>query len=107
MELPEVKLDGKTFWSRCKGEPGEPRDWIFQYDWPKSWSWIPDELGEEELVWVHDHKYKLYKNGLFYDIGHDWEEQCPIRLEKLTVEQKEIYPKFERAISLIPVINST
>jgi len=34
-ELPAVKLDGRSFWPQCRGERGNPREWIFQYYYPK------------------------------------------------------------------------
>ncbi|MDF7823591.1 sulfatase-like hydrolase/transferase [Pontiellaceae bacterium B12227] len=104
-QLPEVKLDGCSFWSQCQGEPGNPREWIFQYYWPKSWSWIPDELGEQELVWVHNQKYKLHGNGLFYDIVNDREERNPIPREQFTDEQKKVYRLFTEAIASMPKTN--
>ncbi|MFC7337906.1 sulfatase-like hydrolase/transferase [Haloferula chungangensis] len=104
-ELPGVELDGRSFWPQCKGEKGHPRECIFQYYWPKDWSWIPDELGKEELVWVHNRNYKLHKNGLFYDIVNDREEENPIPPDKLTDEQKEIRAMFEKAIASMPETN--
>ncbi|MDF7799959.1 sulfatase-like hydrolase/transferase [Pontiellaceae bacterium B1224] len=104
-KLPEVDLDGRSFWPQCKGEAGNPREWIFQYYWPKSWGWIPDELGDEELIWVHNQQYKLHGNGLFYDIVNDREELSPIPLEKLTSEQTEAYEMFKAAIASKPKTN--
>jgi len=104
-ELPTVELDGRSFWPQCKGKDGTPREWIFQYYWPKAWSWIPDELGEEELVWVHNQNYKLHKNGLFYDIVKDREELNPLPLDQLTDQQKKACEIFKKAIASMPETN--
>ncbi|WPJ96603.1 sulfatase-like hydrolase/transferase [Coraliomargarita algicola] len=107
-DLPEVQLDGRSFWPQCIGEAGAraPRDWIFQYYWPKSWSWIPDELGNEELIGVQNQHYKLYGNGLFYDIAKDREELSPIPLNQLTAEQQQTYEALKKAIASMPETNA-
>lgn len=104
-ELPEVELDGRSFWPQCLGEKGNPREWIFQYYWPKGYSWIPDELGEEELIWVQNHRYKYHNKGLFYDIQKDREEQHPLDLDSLNEEQKEVLQVFKSAIKSMPATN--
>lgn len=104
-ELPKVTLDGRSFWPQCQGETGNPREWIFQYYWPKAWSWIPDELGNKELIWVHNQNYKLHKNGLFYDLINDREELSPLPLDQLTKEQKEVHEMFVSAIESMPKTN--
>lgn len=104
-KLPDVELDGRSFWPQCVGKEGNPREWIFQYYWPKEWSWIPAELGEKELIWVHNQSYKLHGNGLFYDIVNDREELNPIPLERMTSEQRDLYEKFKEAIKTMPETN--
>lgn len=34
-QLPDVTLDGRSFWAQCQGRKGNPRQWIFQYYYPK------------------------------------------------------------------------
>lgn len=34
-ELPNVELDGRSFWPQCQGKAGNPRQYIFQYYYPK------------------------------------------------------------------------
>jgi arylsulfatase A-like enzyme len=105
VELPEVKLDGRSFWPHCKGEPGNPRDWIYQYFWPEIEDKVPAELGTDDIIWVHNQHYKLHGNGLFYDIVNDREELSPIPLEQLTGEQKEAFTMFKAAIASMPEAN--
>lgn len=104
-ELPDVTLDGRSFWQQCIGEEGNPRDWIYQYYWPKSLSWLPEELKQEELIWVQNQNYKLHGNGLFYDIVNDREELSPLPLDRLSEEQKEIHQTFKEAIASMPETN--
>lgn len=104
-ELPDVTLDGRSFWPQCLGQEGNPRDWIYQYYWPKSYSWIPDELGEKELIWVQNQRYKLYGSGLFYDLIEDREEQHAISFENRSSEQRALVEMFEDAIERMPESN--
>ncbi|MEP3482305.1 MAG: sulfatase-like hydrolase/transferase [Fuerstiella sp.] len=105
--LPEVKLDGRSFWPQCCGAIGSPREWIYQYYWPKSWSWIPDELGNKELTWVQNKQYKLHGNGLFYDIKKDREEKKALPKSQMTDEQRKVYTMFTKAIATMPKTNLT
>ncbi|TWU38856.1 hypothetical protein Q31b_39340 [Novipirellula aureliae] len=100
-------LTTRCFWPQCCGEKGTPGDWIYQYDWLKSWSWIPDELGAKELIWVQNQNDKLHGNGLFYDVQVDREEQSPIPESELTSEPKVVYRMFAEAIATMPATNPT
>lgn len=68
------------------------------FDKPSTYFVGADKLSEEELVWVHNQKYKLHKNGLFYDIVNDREERSPIPREKFTDEQAAMYQVFKRLL---------
>ena len=67
--LPPVTLDGRSFWPQCKGETGNPREWIFQYYYPK---FAPaakahgQGINKREIVWVQNQHYKLYRDGTLY-----------------------------------------
>ncbi len=103
--LPNVVLDGRSFWPQCQGETGNPRAFIFQYYWPKGYGWIPDELGEKELIWVQNAHYKLHGNGLFYDVSKDREEEHPIAERARTPEQRAVAGRLRAAIAAMPKTN--
>ena len=103
--LPDVTLDGRSFWPQCNGGKGNPRKWIYQYYWPKSYGWVPDELGEKELIWAHNARYKLHGNGLFYDLLKDREEERPIPPELRSKEERAAAKMLRDAIASMPVTN--
>eukprot|EP00903_Cladosiphon_okamuranus_P004065 g4063.t1 len=103
--LPSVELDGRSFWAQCQGLPGNPREWIFQYFWPKDSDPTLPELGGGNIVWAQNKSYKLHGNGLFFDIVNDREELNPIPGEKLTDEQRAVRAMLEKAIASMPAEN--
>ncbi len=77
--LPNVKLDGRSFWPQCQGQAGNPRQWIFQYYYPKWKNAAPNHtfngysieghgqgFNNNEIVWAQDQYYKLYRDGSLY-----------------------------------------
>jgi arylsulfatase A len=78
--LPEVVLDGRTFWPQCLGRPGNPRRWIFQYYYPKYQPAAErhgDGIGGIELVWAQNRDFKLYRDGTLYATA-DRQERHPL-----------------------------
>ena len=67
--LPEVTLDGRSFWPQCRGLGGNPREWIFQYYYPKFTAAAKEHgqgIGGNEIVWAQNQTYKLYRDGSLY-----------------------------------------
>lgn len=79
-ELPDVELDGRSFWPQCLGKTGNPRQWIFQYYYPK-FARAAKEHGQGvrnlEIVWAQNQRFKLYRDGTLYAVG-DRRETTPI-----------------------------
>lgn len=70
--LPEVELDGRSFWPQCLGEPGNPRDGIFQYYYPqykKAAERHGQGVNNLEIVWAQNQHYKLYRDGSLYAVS--------------------------------------
>jgi arylsulfatase A len=67
--LPNVTLDGRSFWPQCQGQQGNPRQWIFQYYYPK-FTKAAEKHGQgikgNEIVWAQNQHYKLYRDGSLY-----------------------------------------
>ena len=59
-KLPDVTLDGRSFWPQCLGKKGNPREWIFQYYNPRGKT--------EPVIWAQDQHYKLYSHGKFIEV---------------------------------------
>ncbi|MEM7146047.1 MAG: sulfatase-like hydrolase/transferase [Verrucomicrobiota bacterium] len=77
-KLPEVTLDGRSFWPQCLGEEGDPRKWIFQYYYPK-FTTAAEKHGQgvngNEIVWAQTPRYKLYGDGSLYAVADRYEEE--------------------------------
>ncbi|MFT4513755.1 MAG: arylsulfatase A-like enzyme [Planctomycetota bacterium] len=81
-KLPDVELDGQSFWPQCRNEKGDPRQWIFQYYFPK---FAPaakahgQGVRNREIAWVQNQHYKLYRDGTLYSVSdrHETEPIAP------------------------------
>ncbi len=79
--LPKVELDGRSFWPQCLGKKGNPRQWIFQYYYPKFVPAAKDHgqgVNQREIVWAQDQHFKLYRDGTLYAVK-DRHEKSPIQ----------------------------
>lgn len=79
-KLPNVELDGRSFWPQCLGQSGNPREWIFQYYYPKFKDAAKAHgqgVGGLEIAWAQDQFYKLYRDGTLYATS-DRHEKSPI-----------------------------
>ena len=63
--------DGRSFLPQIKGEKGNPRDWIFCHYDPKWGRW-------QKSSFVRTKQYKLYDDGIMYDVKSDPLEEKPI-----------------------------
>ena len=74
-QLPNVTLDGRSFWAQCVGETGNPREWIFQYYYPKAKDAAKKHgEGKPYIIWAQDQQYKLYSHGKFIQVKDRHEE---------------------------------
>lgn len=92
-------IDGRSFLPRLKGEPYTPRESVFvHYD--KN----PESLEPEfrRVRFAYDGRYKLYLDGQFFDIDHDYEEQNPLPVEELSPEILVVKNKLQATLDLMP-----
>jgi len=78
--LPNVELDGRSFWPQCLGQTGNPRKWIFQYYYPKFVQAAKNHgqgINRLEIVWAQNQHFKLYRDGTLYATS-DRHEETPI-----------------------------
>ncbi|MHC4400118.1 MAG: hypothetical protein ACYTG0_10605 [Planctomycetota bacterium] len=78
-KLPDVELDGRSFWPQCQGKIGSPRCELYHYYHPK-FSKAAERFGNRtpQIIWAHDQRYKLYENGGLYDTIADRLELHPL-----------------------------
>ncbi len=63
-------LDGRSFLPQLRGEPGDPRNWVY--------CWYSARRGDKPQAWARNQRYKLYADGSFYDVPNDWHEKNPL-----------------------------
>ena len=68
-------FDGRSFLPQLFGGAGNPRDSIFvHYDRDPSL----ETVQFPRVRFARTKRFKLYADGRFYDVPHDWEEKRPL-----------------------------
>jgi arylsulfatase A len=74
--VPDVELDGRSFWPQCVRQKGSPPQWIRQYYYPK-FGPAAEKHGQSvngrEIVWAQNQRYKLYKDNSFFAVADRYE----------------------------------
>ena len=93
-----LPLDGRSFLPQVRGEPGQPREWIYSY-------WVPLRASQTKNVGrrgaveqAFDRRFKLYSTGNFFDLDHDVEEKTALRPEDLRGEAAVAVRKLQAAL---------
>ena len=86
-------LDGSSFWPQLQGKPGSPRTSI--YCW-----YSRSGKDEQARVFSRTHRYKLYRNGEFYDIDNDVLEKQPLDSTSLDANAAEIRTRLQQVIEV-------
>ncbi len=91
--LPDDRVvDGRSFLPVLRGETDSARDWVFT-DFRPRFARIP------EVTFVHDHRYKLYDDGRFFDYENDLEEENPLDADDLTEEAAAAMARLRAAMA--------
>jgi arylsulfatase A len=90
IKLPgESKIDGHSFLPQLRGETGSPRQWIYSWYSPR---------GEPLREFAFTQKYKLYRNGEFFDLKADPAEKRPLKVASLSGEAAQAAPQLQAAL---------
>jgi arylsulfatase A len=85
------KVDGRSFLAQLRGEKGKPREWIY--------SWYSPEGGAEaQFEFAMNAKYKLYRDGRFFDLADDLEEKQPLDSDSLSDEARGAHRLLSQAL---------
>jgi len=85
----DMTIDGRSFLQQIRGEQGNPREWIY--------SWYSPRLEPIEEC-AFDRRYKLYRDGRFYDLTKDIAEKQPFTVDELTGEAATAAHKLRGAL---------
>ena len=88
----DLKLDGRSFWPQLRGQRGQPREWLYAWYSPRQ----NNDLTVREFAF--DQRYKLYRNGNFFDRQSDPAEAKPLRVPELSGEAATVAIKLQRAL---------
>ncbi len=102
--LPDVELDGRSFWAQCLGEAGNPREWIYQYHYPK-YKPAAEPHGQGirnlEIAWAQNKEFKLYADGTMYAL-EDRYEKMPISTKGASSLEKRNRKQLQAVIDSMP-----
>lgn len=92
----KLELDGRSFAPVLRSEPGSRESiycWYFRNGKPVSGG-RDHKAGES----ARDRRYKLYREGGFYDVPADFSEQNPLDPKQLTAEQRAARHRLQSVI---------
>ena len=86
IEVPaDQTLDGVSFWDQLQGNPGQPREWIYTYYFPRPHALrFNSPVNHPEIAYVRGRQYKLYSTGELFDVAAD-----PFELHVLPADDAE------------------
>lgn len=94
----ELNIDGRSFFPQLTGRTGIPRDWI--YIW-----YSRAGTDGDARVFARNQRFKLYRNGTFYDIDNDVLEKKPLQDDDLNDETRQIKAMLQKALNQYKRIN--
>lgn len=86
------RLDGISFYPQLTGKPPSPREWIY--------TWYSPRQGNDKTIreFAFDHRFKLYRNGNFFDLEKDMEEKRPLSESDLTGDAKKTREQLQKVL---------
>ena len=87
----DIPLDGQSFLPQIHGEEGAPRD--YSYCW-----YDPGGSRKSPKVFARTQRYKLYRNGAFYDVSQDRLEKNSLDEQSLSDEQIKVKAMLQTVI---------
>jgi arylsulfatase A len=88
-------IDGQSFLWQLGGKTGEPRKWIHIFYHPRP------EKGMS-LAFVRTQRYKLYRDGRFYDVLNDVKEESPLGTSGLSRQAMDAKTLLSETLKTMP-----
>jgi arylsulfatase A len=86
---PKLKVDGSRFLPRLLGRAGNPREWIYCWYSPR---------GEPLQEFVFTERYKLFRDGRFFEIDSNGAETRLPPIAELTGEAARVAKRLQAAL---------
>jgi arylsulfatase A len=88
----ELKIDGRSFLPQLRAEKGSPREWMY--------CWYAPNQGKIDVPreFAATQRYKLYRNGNFFDYERDPKETKALDLESLDAEAAAVRKKLQEVL---------
>lgn len=93
----DLKLDGQSFAPQLRGEMGTPREWIYCWYF-RNGKPVPGGKNHQTGESARTIRYKLYREGGFFDVPNDFLERNPLDPNGLTSEQSQTRDLLKRVI---------
>ncbi len=88
----DLTIDGRSFFPQILGRPGQPREWIY--------TWYAPDGAPPIREFVTMKKYKLYRNGRFYNLERDpYEDETPAKMTDLTGDEAAAAKKMKSVLN--------
>ena len=102
LRLPDkIESDGVSFWPRLLGQPGQPREWLYTYYFPRPFAEeFTTPYTNPEVAYVRDERHKLYRSGELFDLRTDPDETAP--LTDSSPVSKAVRGKLQSALDSMP-----
>lgn len=102
LELPgKTETDGVSFWPRLLGQPGQPREWLYTYYFPRPFAEeFATPYTNPEVAYVRDKRYKLYRSGQLFDLRADPDETAPLPGSEAALQS--VRNKLQSALDAMP-----
>jgi len=88
----EPAIDGRSFLPQVRGEKGRPREWIYCWYSRSGKAAVAKEFARNQ-------RYKLYRDGRFFDIRRDVLEQSPLPEKALSAGARQARALLQRALA--------
>lgn len=85
-----LTIDGRSVLPQIRGERGQPRDWVYSWYSPR---------GEPLRECAFDQRFKLYRNGDFFDLIADRDEKQALSVVSLTGESAVAAKRLQTALA--------
>ena len=91
VQLPvTMQVDGISFLPELTGQDGPRRRWIYL--------WYSRNGGVSGTEFCRDQRYKLYRDGRFFDITNDVLELTPVPVDALTDRQRAVRDELQKGL---------